>query len=123
MPDNVCAARFPPFFTSLAELPDNVCKDWTGVVSGCSRFDSASKGRRLLYTAPSDPTERRTLTPYTSADEGKTWTAGAPLWTGGAAYSSTLQLNATHAALLFENGEYEFAQRISFGVIPTDSTL
>ena len=88
--------------------------NWTGVVSGACRFDDASGGHRIVFTAPASRTERAGMTVYTSADEAATWTVGATLWPGPAAYSTTFQINATHVGMLFEHGEAEFAQRISF---------
>jgi hypothetical protein len=58
---------------------------------------------------------------YVSTNEGATWAAGVILSPGPAGYSDATQLNASALGVLFENGEVEFAQQISFGwVAPGD---
>ena len=101
-------------------LPDGVTANWTGVVSGTSRFDAATAAPRLVFTAPASRTARAGLTVYVSLDEATSWKVGAALWPGPSAYSSTFQINATHVGVLFENGEAEFAQRISFLALSLD---
>lgn len=74
--------------------------------------------RRIIFTGPSNPSARADLKLYLSTDEAQTWTPSPGLiWSGPAAYSNVVQLNATHAGVIFECGEKEFAQRISFAVI------
>ena len=97
-------------------LPDPVTANWTGVVSGASRFDAGGVAR-VIFTAPTQRTARADLGVYASVDEARSWVGPAPLWKGPAGYSSTVQVNSTHAAVLFECGDEgsgDFAQRIAF---------
>ncbi len=98
-------------------LPDSRVTNWTGIVAGLTRFDSvdgAIATRRLVVSAPRSRAARADLALFTSIDEGRTWDAGR-LWAPGpAGYSCVVQLNETSGAILFENGDAEFAQRISF---------
>jgi hypothetical protein len=103
------------------DLPDSRVTNWTGIVAGLTRFDTAADGsgaaattRRLVVSAPRSRAARADLALFTSLDEGRTWSAGR-LWAPGpAGYSCVVQLNETSGALLFENGVAEFAERISF---------
>ena len=96
-------------------LPDVVTSNWTGCASSLSRVDSRT-GPLLVFTAPAAHAERADLRAWTSHDEGRTWSAPAPLWSGPAAYSDALALNSTHVAVVFEGSKSEFAGGIRFGV-------
>jgi len=103
-------------FGSDLNLPDSKVTNWTGIVSGISRFDSDGVSR-ILFTTPKDKTVRADLAIFVSNDECESWNNGKVFWEGPAGYSDVYQLNSTHFAILFENGENEFAQRISFGLL------
>lgn len=106
------ATNFTVFGTTT--LPDAVVTNWTGVVSGASRYDTASY-RRIVQAAPASAVARADLALFVSTDEGHTWSTGNVVQPGPAGYTAVAQLNATHLAVLFENGAQEFAQQISFG--------
>ena len=53
---------------------------------------------------------------FVSHDQARTWSSGTLLLKGPAGYSDAGALDATHAAILLENGAQEFAQQISLGV-------
>lgn len=108
-------------------LPDGVTANWTGVVSGMARVDTPTTGPVMVFTAPADRTARQGMSAWASKDWGVTWTASPlSLWPGPAAYSDTIALNATHVAVLFENGDTgtgDFAARISFVIVPVADIL
>lgn len=101
-------------FGSDAGIPDGCTANWTGIVAGATRFDTAAS-RRIVISTPRSLTSRSDLALYSSDDEGNSWSAGSLYLAGPSGYSDTAQVNATHAAVLFENGPQEFAQQISFG--------
>jgi hypothetical protein len=113
----------PALYGIDTALPDGSTKNWTGVVSGASRYDTVDPAtgklaRRVIFTAPASRTDRANMGLFVSTDEAHTWAAApALIWPGPAAYSNAVQLNATHAGVIFECGEVEFAQRISFAAI------
>lgn len=98
--------------------------NWTGIVAGCARSGGSSSStgsgtRPLVFTAPSATRARADLALWVSDDNGRSWNNGKPralLVPGPAAYSDVVAMNATHWALLVENGKGEFAQRISFAL-------
>lgn len=94
-------------------LPDSKVTNWTGIVSGCTRFDSPG-ATRVVFSTPANPTARADYTIFTSTDETASWNSGKLWLSGPAGYSDSAQLNATHVALVLENGDQQFAQRISF---------
>lgn len=92
-------------------LPDGDTKNWTGIVAGLARVG----GDSLYFSTPSAAGARADLTLYHSTDECASWgTPGVVVIPGPAGYSDLGALNATHGAILCENGEKEFAQKISF---------
>jgi sialidase-1 len=95
-------------------IPDSVTANWTGIVAGATRFDT-SAGRRIVISTTFDKTARADLALFSSQDEAGTWSSGKIYRPGPAGYSDAGQVNATHGAVLFENGDTEFAQRVSFG--------
>jgi sialidase-1 len=97
-------------------IPDSVTANWTGVVSGATRFDTAGT-TRVIATTPNVPTARADLAVFLSTDEAQTWSAGAVINSGPSGYSDALQWNTTHVAVVFENGVDEFAAQISFGFV------
>lgn len=115
----------PSLYAIEPNLPDGTTANWTGVVSGASRYDTPDGGsgvfRRVIFTAPTSRTDRVDMGLWVSTDETHSWRqAPSLIWSGPAAYSNIAQINATHAGIIFECGEVEFAQRISFAVISVD---
>lgn len=102
-----------------AGIPCGSDANWTGIVAGVARWRGAPAGGAAVVaiTTPASPTSRNDLALYTSTDEARTWSAGTVLVPGPAGYSDAAELNATHIAVLYENGPQEFSQQISFGVI------
>jgi sialidase-1 len=101
-------------------LPDGVTYNWTGVVSGFTRFDTnpaAPNAPWLVFVAPADETQRANFSVFTSSNNGASWSSGNTLWAGPAGYSDALQLNSSAIAVVVENGVEEFAQQITFMVL------
>lgn len=115
-------------FTSFGNdtgIPDAKTANWTGIVAGATRVGAVSGvgpagPQRLLISTPMSKTERQDMAVYVSDDEAATWGPGVLLRAGPAGYSDLAAINATHVAILFENGDddgmYDFAKRISFAV-------
>ena len=93
-------------------LPDVDTKNWTGIVAGAARI-----GETVLVSTPMSPTERADLGLFRSSDNAATWAPGELLLPGPAGYSDLMPINATHGALLCENGQAEFAEKISFFIV------
>ena len=106
-----------------ASLPDVVTANWTGVVSGLTRFGS---GGALAFSTPAAPGARANLSLWTGREDGAGGVAWAPapayyLWAGPAAYSDLVELNSTHLGLVFEGGAVgsgDFAAGIFFAAFP-----
>ncbi len=87
-------------------------------IQGSSSTTTGNAGkRRIVITTPAGPNARTNLARYTSTDEAETWSPGVILAPGPAGYSDAVQLNASTLCVLFENGDVEFAQQISFGLL------
>ena len=99
-------------FGADPSLPDVDTKNWTGIVAGAARIGSA-----VLVSTPMSPTERADLALFKSLDNAQSWGAGRLLVAGPAGYSDLVAINATHGAVLFENGSTEFAAKISFLIV------
>ena len=97
------------------QLPTPVTAHWTGIVAGLLALPG--RAPRLLYTAPSNPSVRSNLTARISHDNGATWPGARAVWTGLAGYSD-LALTTSGVAIIFENGDHTFADRISVSVLP-----
>jgi hypothetical protein len=104
-------ASFSSFGTDPM-LPDGDTKNWTGIVAGIARV-----GSTLLFSTPTAVGARADLGLFRSTDEAKTWSSASLFAAGPAGYSDMTRLNDTHAAVIFENGEKEFAQQINFAVV------
>ncbi len=102
-------------------IPDGKVTNWTGIVAGVTRFDDDPSApaavRRVILSTPMNKVARADMALFHTTDETATWSAGALYRAGPAGYSDLGVLNATTAAIIFENGDDEFAQRISFGYI------
>ena len=104
-------ATFSQFGTDPG-LPDGMTKNWTGICAGVARV-----GSTLLFTTPMATGARADLGLFRSTDEAAHWSAGIMLSAGPAGYSDLTRVNDTHAAIIFENGENEFAQQINFALV------
>jgi sialidase-1 len=67
----------------------------------------------LLFSNPAS-TKREKMTVRTSADEGKSWSAGKVLWEGPAAYSCLSVLPDGTVGCLYERGDKEPYETITF---------
>ena len=79
------------------------------------RHDAA---KLILFSNPAHPKRRVNLTVRSSADNAKTWSDVAVLHAGPAAYSSLVPLDAKTAGCLYENGEANPYERITFARFP-----
>jgi sialidase-1 len=96
-----------------------VTAHWTGVVASVVGVGGGEK-KEIVYAGASNAAERKTMSLRRSADGGKSWGVPRVLWPGPAAYSDLARVNATHVAVIFENGDSTFADRVSVSVVPLD---
>ncbi len=77
---------------------------------------------RLLFSnpAPADIVRRRDMTVRMSCDEGQTWSVQRVLWAGPAAYSCLAALPSGDIACLFEAGDKQAYERITFACFERD---
>ena len=94
-----------------------VTPHWTGIVDSVISLPGSIGG--LLWSGIGDATARANLTLRHSSDGGDTWGPATTVWSGPAAYSdlAVVKTDGT-AALIFENGDKSFADRISVMIIP-----
>ena len=74
------------------------------------------KKNRLLFSNANSDKGRENLTVRVSYDEGKTWTAGKTIYTGGSAYSSLTVLENGDIAVFFEQDGYKKNPFVSFSL-------
>lgn len=89
---------------SAPALPDPGCN------ASILRYSSVAEGddkNRLIFVNAKDAKQRKNLTIRISYDEGKTWSTGKTIYTGGAAYSSLTLLKNGEIGLIFEKDEYK----------------
>jgi sialidase-1 len=99
-----------------------VTAHWTGIVAGVTRIlapDNTGAGGALVYTGPGSSTVRANMTLRMSRDEGVTWGAAKSLWSGPAGYSDATRVGNGSVAVIFENGDTGFADRVSVTVVPS----
>jgi sialidase-1 len=128
-----------------AALPTPVTAHWTGIVAsiialpvsahsnakpnsqGAARAGASTPTQIslsqatevLLYTAPADPTARRTLTVRVSHDQGHSWPGSKVIDAGPSGYSD-LALIPSGVGIIFENGSGTFSDKVSFAAIPSE---
>ena len=103
----------------LTSLVTPVTAHWTGIVACVQRLGAG--GRRLAYAAPSLADQRANLTLRVSRDAGVSWDpAVAVIHSGPAAYSDMARVSGG-VAVLFENGDLTFADRVSLVVVGASS--
>ncbi len=104
-------------------------KHWTSVVDtnlidpGCNgsfvRYTLKKDGftkNRLLFVNAKSKNQRKNLTARISYDEGKTWSEGRTIYSGGAAYVSLTILKNGDIGLIFEKDNYTKNQFVSFSL-------
>ncbi|MBM3744989.1 MAG: exo-alpha-sialidase [Acidobacteria bacterium] len=77
------------------------------------------KGRRrvLLFSNPAS-TERVNMTVRLSRDEGKSWSVSKTIHAGPSAYSNLVELKGNTVGLLYERGDADRYERITFARFP-----
>lgn len=75
------------------------------------------KRRVLLFSNPA-ATERVNMTVRLSRDEGKTWSLSKTVHAGPSAYSNLIELKGNEVGLLYERGETNRHERITFARFP-----
>lgn len=90
---------------------------------GCNasfiRYTSVKDGfkkNRLLFSNSKMEKERKNMTVRISYDEGKTWSKGKTIYTGGSAYSSMTILKNGDIGLFFEKDGYKENPFLSFSL-------
>jgi sialidase-1 len=99
-----------PWFVEA--LPDPV------VSAGLLNAGGGGAPDSLFFSNPSSGTHRVNMTVQRSDDAGQSWAAARTVWAGPAAYSVLVELNETHVGLVFENGNAEAYERVSFVALP-----
>ncbi len=94
-----------------AQLPDPVCQGTTLAADG---------GNILYFCNAADSKERKRLTLRKSLDGGETWSAGAVIHEGPAAYSDLTLLPDGHIACLYEAGEQDAYDGIFLTVLSAE---
>ncbi len=76
----------------------------------------------ILFSNPHSKTKRVNLTISISSNNGKSWKKLTTIHKGKAAYSDMVLLDDGYVGILFENGEKEIYERISFKKIRVDKS-
>lgn len=119
-------------FATDTTLITPVTPHWTGIVAGVSRLSLPSSssasfpnantnnaaGASLAYSSPVNPALRAHLGLRISNDEGRTWSASKTLWAGPAGYSDLAWVGNDSVVAIYENGDTEFAERVSVSLVP-----
>lgn len=82
------------------DLPDPVCQG--SMITYQPRNGSAV----LLFSNPNSQTSRTNLTVRVSQDDGKSWSAGKPIYTGSSAYSDLVVQQNGDVGVLYEKDNY-----------------
>lgn len=93
-----------------AALPDPSCNAGIAVLR---------KGV-LVFTNAASATKRENLTARLSYDDGRTWPYARTLYAGPAAYSTVIPLKGRDLGVLYERGEKNPAERITFARFSED---
>lgn len=111
----------PASFGVDQTLTSPVTPSWTGIVAGVSRLTAPQSGKQgsLVYSGPAALTERANMTLHLSTDEGVTWSSGKSFWSGFAGYSDLAWVGSSSVAMIFENGDLTFSDRVSVAVFPS----
>jgi len=100
-----------------SSLVEPVTQSWTGVVCSIARI--STNPSRILFSGPANTTVRSNLTLRLSYDEAQSWPVSRVLYSGLSSYSDIAVLDeGDNIALVFENGEETFADRISVAIVP-----
>lgn len=83
-------------------------------------WPSGDRPGLLLFSNPADAKQRINLTLRTSADDGRTWSGGLSLHAGPAAYSCLAALSDGAAGCLYERGDKNANETITFARVPPE---
>lgn len=99
-----------------ADLPDPRCQG--------SMLETVYDGQYvILHSNCADASSRIKMTVKASLDDGKTWNGGKEVWSGPTAYSDMVMINDNIVGLLYENGNSNSYERISFERVSMNSIL
>ena len=87
-----------------------------GSIIRYTSIEDGYKKNRLLFSNAKMKKGRRNMTVRVSYDEGKTWTEGKTIYTGGSAYSSLTVLKNGNVGLFFEKDGYKENPFVSFSL-------
>jgi hypothetical protein len=103
-------------------LTSPVTPHWTGIVAGVVGV-TAAHGVNVVFSGPGSATARANMTVRVSVDDGKSWGVPTAVWVGPAGYSDLAFVGGTSTAaaptvaLIFENGDTTFADRVSVQIL------
>ena len=86
------------------------------VLLGIRQYLVGIKKNRLLFANANSVNGRQNMTVRISYDEGKTWSKGKTIYTGGAAYSSLTKLKNGDIGIFFEQDGYKKNPFVSFSL-------
>ncbi len=116
-------------------LPSPVTAHWTGIVASVLSIPPSTltmhvsgsifprdrpNAMAILYTGPSNPHVRSSLTARVSHDGGVTWPGSKVIVPGLSGYSDLASVPDNGVGIIFENGDSTFSDRISFATLPRD---
>jgi sialidase-1 len=84
-------------------------------------FPTSGRSGLVLFSNPADPKARVNLTVRGSTDDGKTWPTKLVLHAGPTAYSCLVSLDAATAGCLYERGEKNSYEKITFATFPVSA--
>jgi len=87
-----------------------------GSIIRYTAIEDGYKKNRLLFSNAKRKKGRKNMTVRVSYDEGKTWTEGKTIYTGGSAYSSLTILENGDIGLFFEQDGYKKNPFVSFSL-------
>jgi len=87
-----------------------------GSIIRYTAIEDGYKKNRLLFSNAKRTKGRKNMTVRVSYDEGKTWTEGKTIYTGGSAYSSLTVLENGDIGLFFEQDGYKKNPFVSFSL-------
>ncbi len=99
---------------SLSTIPEPATKNWTGIKAGLARLLSGA----LVQSHPNSSSARKDLVLSVSMDYGASWDVGKVTVSSGlAGYSDLATVSDFRLGVLFENGKYGYADRITLAMI------
>eukprot|EP00041_Stephanoeca_diplocostata_P040413 m.1639419 g.1639419 ORF g.1639419 m.1639419 type:complete len:407 (+) comp35324_c0_seq1:178-1398(+) len=92
---------------------------WTGIVDGVVAVRTEGGQNLLVLSGAANPTQRAQMTVRTSVTSGATWDHSEVVWPGPAGYADVAAIGTKGktVAVIFENGDSSFADRVSVATI------